>query len=591
MRTRRRVTRATRATYKVRQIGVWDDWDDRIFKTRRVRAFRHVAMSLLTLAILTPLMSGCGSSSTAATAAESDIGNPQRGGSIVVGMAKEPPIINPWLAPGAMSVTTMMTDGTNDPLVILDDSGKWEPVLIKEVPSLENGGVTLTDAAMDIRFEIKSEAKWEDGVPVSCDDVKFTWKTVTDTRVQMNNRFGWEHIDSIECQTQKSVLIHMDSRYALYMSRIMAMPPLPAHELRGKDFNSYWNDRITLSNGPYRMVSWQRGVKIVLVRNKNYWNAGPNKRPYLDKITFRFVKDANTLKVQLRMLETDLAMLPADTNLVMELKMTPDIHFDIRPGPVMEHLIFQTSRPPLDNRYARLALVHAIDREMITKVVLKSQVDPLQQSFVPSLGYNFTHFDTYTPSSKKVSMYMKKAGYTKSGGWWRKSGKIITIHYTAGAGSMPFRARVAQLVQQQLQREGIKMEIAMVPSEVLYSQLAPKGEFDMGEWSELTGVEPLASILFACDQIPRKPLWAGKNRYRYCNKKLDKLMHAADLIADPNVRREKLGEIDAIVASDVPMVPLFQSPDANAWSTKLHGIIPNPFMGVTWNMDEWWVTQ
>ena len=538
--------------------------------------------------------SGCGDDSAGAQAATD--GAPQRGGEIVVSLAKEPPIINPWLAPGAMAVTNMLVDGLNDPIVTLDEQGVWQPVLAERVPTPANGDVQTTPGGgMTISFTIRERAAWSDGVPLRCEDVVFTWKTVMTPDYQLSNRLGWDQVEAIDCPTPRRVVIHMKRPYALYMSRILALGPLPAHELRGKDFNTFWNSRITISSGPFLFGEWQRGVRLVLRRNRDYWNSGKLRRPLLDKVTFRFVKDANTLKMQLRMNEADVAFIPADTNLVEELKATPDIAFASLPGAVVEQLVLQTGRPPLDDRDVRLALAYAIDRAMITDVVLKGQVKPLQQTMVPSQAvYATDSFSIYHPNPAKVREHLERAGWQRAGGdggAWTKGGKQLEMTYVVGAGSMPFRASVGQLLQQQLKRQGIKLTLQQITPEVLYSQVAPKGSFDIGEWSEPTGIEPDPSLLFGCDQIPRKPQWAGKNRYRWCDREVDAMLHRADAMVNPAERAKLVAEIDHRIGADVPLLPLFRSPDTVAWSLRVHGLKPNAAMNHTWNMADWWVAQ
>jgi len=565
---------------------VWDAWDD------VVRSSRTLLVALALLA-LTLLASGCGSASTE-TAEAAEGAEPQRGGSLTVSLSKEPAIINPWLAQGAMAVTWMLIDGTNDPLVLLDQGGRWQPVLAERVPTVENGDVrTTSGGGMDVHLMIRREASWSDGVPLRCDDVAFTWRTVMDKEHLLSNRLGWDALASVDCPSEREVVLRFDEPYALYMSRILALPPLPRHALEGKDFNTFWNDRITVSSGPFLFDEWQRGVRLVLRRNPRYWNAGPRQRPYLDRIVFRFVKDANTLKMQLRMTEADVAMIPTDTNLVAELKATPDVDFAAPPGAVVEQLVFQNGRPPLNNVDVRKAVAYAVDREMLTEVVLRKQVGPAHSTMVPSTpAYESSPFSRFEPSAAKVKKHLEAAGYRRSGtGPWKKGGKALELEFVAAAGSYPYRTRVAQLLQQQLEGHGIGMSITLIMPEVLYSSVAPQGRFDLGEWSELTGVEPAPALLYTCAAIPRKPQWAGKNRFRYCNPKVDALVARADRTADAAARGELIREIDSILADDAVMLPLFFPPDVVAWNQRVGGIVPNAASYHTWNLEDWWLAK
>ncbi len=544
------------------------------------------------LLVLGLIGAGCGGSSVDA-AAGADAGAPKRGGSIVVALAKEPPVLNFWLAPGSMTVTQQLTDGLTDPLVVLDEAGVWQPVLATTVPTLDNGGVVLRDGGgMDVSFDLQPDAAWSDGKPVTCEDVRFTWQTVMNETYQIATRLGWEQISEVECPAPTKVVIHFSTVYAPYMSRILAMPPLPAHALQGKDFNTFWNDRFTVSSGPYVFDSWQRGVRLTLTRNERYWRKG--HEALADRVVFRFVKDANTLKMQLRMQEADVAFIPADTNLETELKATPDVRFAILPGAVMELLVMRVTKAPLDDVRVRQALAHAIDRKMITDVILSGVVEPGVSPMVSTQlkVYDDSPYEQYAkPDPAKVKALLTEAGWTREGdGPWTKGGTPLTLTWVAGAGSMPFRAKVAQLVQEQLRRQGIRTDIRLIPTEVLYSHTAPHGQFHLGEWSELTGVEPLPNLIFGCNEIPRKPSWAGKNRMGWCHEDAERVMTQADTAVDPVERAKLVHEANAIIAEQVPLLPLFQSPDVVAWRSHVQGLKLNPSANHTWNMDEWWVS-
>lgn len=515
-------------------------------------------------------------------------------------------MINYWLAPGAMAISQQLTDGLSDPLVVLDAKGSWQPVIATSVPTLANGGV-VRDAApaqgMTVSFGLQPAAAWSDGKPLTCADVRFTWKTVMTPKYQIATRLGWDEIDRIDCPTPKSVRIHFRTVYALYTSRILAMPPLPQHVLQGKDFNTVWNDGFTVSSGPFVFDQWQRGVRMVLKRNPNYWRAkaggaigaAAHEGAYLDRVVFRFVKDANTLKMQLRMQEADLAFIPPDTNLERELAATPDVDYAILPGAVMELLELRTDRWPLDDVRVRQAVAYAIDRRMITDVILSKAVGPAMSPMISTQApaYADDSFARYAqPNPDKVAKLLKSAGWKRSGpGPWTKNGKPLELEWVAGAGSMPFRAAVAQLVQEQLRGQGILTQINMVPAEIIYSTVAPHGQFHLGEWSELTGSEPMPALIYSCGEIPRKPSWTGKNRMAWCDRDADELMHRADRTLDVHERARLVNLANEMIADQVPVLPLFQSPDVVAWSTAVHGLEPNPASNHTWSMENWWVNR
>ncbi|HXI18103.1 MAG TPA: peptide ABC transporter substrate-binding protein, partial [Chloroflexota bacterium] len=379
--------------------------------------------------------------------------------------------------------------------------------------------------------------------------------------------------------------------YAPYL-KLVGISPWPKHALQGRDFNTYMNDRVVVSSGPYMFDYWRRNVEYGIKRNPNYWNAGKNDYPYLDRIKYRFLKDTNTLKIQLRTGEVDFILAVPDTNLEEELKAFPRSKFQSIPGGYWEHFAFNTSRPALKDRNVRKAIAHAIDRKQLAEVVLKGQTEPLHSTLLPQASQYFSPtWEQYVYDEAKIKEYMKAAGYERQGKWWTKGGKPIKI-VCKSTGGNALRMKVAQLLQQAFKKNGIQMEIALEDPAVFFGQSVVQGSYDVAVWAWSSTVLSDQTTLFACDQIPSKANgFEGSNNYRYCNKRVTELLYESDRTPDVAERAEMIKEIQRLMAEDVPLVPLYQRPETVAFSNDLHGVSNNPLGGVLWNIHEWWVAD
>lgn len=533
--------------------------------------------------------SGCGN--TSSSAAGSDAGRPRHGGQVTLGMDQEPPCINTTLMCGGMAAASLMAGPLWDGMLDVDDKGQWTPKLATEVPTTANGMVTTVDGRMKVRISIKPEAHWSDDTPISCDDIVFTWKTIMDERWQVGGRVGYDKISSIDCPDERTALYTFSEPYAPYL-QVVARSPLPKHDLDGKDFNTYLNDAAPVTSGPFVFGHWKRNVEYVLKRNPDYWNKGPHDLPYLDEMRFVFIKDTNTMKVQLRTGELDWMYPPPDTNLVAELKTYPRSRFQSIPGGFWEQLAFQTESGPTSDVNVRRAIAYGIDRKQLTEVVLRGQTVPLNSTLLTSMkDFHTPAFERYHYSPKDVASNLEAAGYSKQGTYFTKGGKPLTITYKSTAGNA-LREKVAQLLQQNFRRVGIKMDIAMELPQVFFSQSAPKGAFGIAQWAWSSGTDPQQTQLFTCDNIPSvSNQYAGNNNYRYCNREVTRLMHQADVTPDVAARSAMLKQAQELMADDVPLLPLYQRPDTVAYSNRLNGIVNNPMGGQLWNVADWWVSS
>jgi peptide/nickel transport system substrate-binding protein len=547
---------------------------------------------LLALLGLCALAGGGCHDENSTTAAEGATPQPVHGGTIVVASAQEPPTLNHWLAQGGMGITRILSDPLRSQWVRRDDRGKWIPELATTVPTVENGLVQQIDGGgMRIELPLVAHATWSDGHPLTCDDLAFTWSTVMDDRWAIGSRIGWSAVSDVQCPQPDRAVLVLSARHAPYLQDLLATSPLPKHALDGRDFNREWTRAIGLSSGPFVFTRWRRGVDLVYDRNPNYWNAGEDDQPYLDRIVVRFLPDAGTMKLALRMGDVDIIGLGPDTELKRELASMSDIQFTIQPGASWEQLALNTEATDLADVHVRRAIAHAIDRQALVDIVLPDQVHVLQSPLLPAQQpWYRPAFDRYVHDLGAAAAEMHSAGYVRDErDRWTRSGQPLELDIVTAAGN-PIRMKSVQVLQEQLRNAGFVVDVSMARPEIMFSTIVAPGRYEIALHAFGVEADPSLSKLFACSEIPVAPGWRGKNNFRYCDPRVDELTRKADRQLDEQVRLASFVELQERIASDVPTLPLFQSPDALAWSREAHGIRPNVMGNHTWNTRDWWVS-
>ncbi len=545
------------------------------------------ALALIALAIFA---SGCGSSADSA-AADPDAPK-QHGGSVTIGMDQEPACLNAKIQCGSMAATSMISASLFDGLLDVDAEGNYAPKIATEVPTKENGAVVDTPGGgMTVTMHLKPEARWSDGRPITCDDVAFNWSTTMDERWQVTSRKGWELIKDVQCPDAQTPVFVFSERYAPYLS-LVSYAPLPKHVLDGKDFNKYFNEAIPISSGPFLLEKWNRAVDVQLTRNTKYWDAGNDDRPYLDTIRYKFVADTNTLKIQLRTGEVDIISPPPDSTLKQELEGFPRGGFQIEPGIYWEQIAFNNAKAPTNDVNVRKAIAYSIDRDQITDVVLKGQVERLDSTLLPAKEeYYVPAWKDVKYDTKRSAEFLEKAGYKRDGQYFEKGGKPLTVQFKSTAGN-DLRLKVAQLLQQRLKANGIKMDIALEPPNVFFGQSTVQGNFQMALWAWSSGIDPSQETMFSCDQIPSEANeFSGQNNYRYCNERVSELIAKGNVTTDQAERIRITHEIQTLMAADMPLLPLFQRPDTLAYTDRTQGMDVNPLGGLVWNAADWAVAK
>lgn len=534
------------------------------------------------------LLSGCGAAADDAVAAK-DAGPPKRGGTITIGEEQEPQCLNMKIACGGMAVADDMYTPMYDALLTVDAEEQYAPLLATRIPTTQNGDVVENeDGSMDVTMRLKPTARWSDKRPITCEDLVFTWKTMMDERWTIISRTGWDLISEVECLDQRTAVYHFTERYALFLN-IVGGAPLPKHSVQGKDFNSYLNERQPVTSGPFKFGYWTRSVEIVLKRNENYWNAGPNDLPYADELRFVFLPSAETSKIQVRTGEVDVIFPPPDSTLKDELENMPRIGFQLAPDTTRELVHFNSRKWPTSEEAVRQAISYSIDRKQITDTVLKGQAKELNSPLLPqNEGYYIASFEKYHLDNAKARKILEADGWKKGGTYYEKNGKplVITLKSTAGN---DLRQKVGQLMQQSLAKSGIRAELEFVNSSVFFSQTTIQGNFNMAIWGTTSGLVPDLRTMFACDMIPtRANKYSGNNNDNWCDERATELLKKGAVEPDVPTRQKHYREVQQILGDQAAILPLFQRPGAIAYGDKIRGIDINPLAGRTWNAQSWW---
>jgi len=84
----------------------------------------------------------------------------------------------------------------------------------------------------------------------------------------------------------------------------------------------------------------------------------------------------------------------------------------------------------------------------------------------------------------------------------------------------------------------------------------------------------------------------GQNYNSYCNEEVTDLLRETNTLLDPAERAATYNEADALMADDLPVLPLYQKPTYFAWNERISGPKENPTQaGPTWNAGEWFLTE
>ncbi|NQV07338.1 hypothetical protein HQ535_12380, partial [bacterium] len=119
---------------------------------------------------------------TTTTTTEPEMTGTPYGGEAIIGDDQEPPTLNVYAPGGDNFIVSKIAQGWGAGVQEIDGfTLELIPDLVTELPTIANGGMTINDdGSQTIRYTIRDEAQWADGVPISGDDFLFTLEIIMD---------------------------------------------------------------------------------------------------------------------------------------------------------------------------------------------------------------------------------------------------------------------------------------------------------------------------------------------------------------------------------------------------------------------------
>jgi peptide/nickel transport system substrate-binding protein len=508
-----------------------------------------------------------------------------RAGVLRVAVIEEPRTLNPLLPTNSVDgfVDRLLFTG----LLSADARGNPVPMLAERVPTQANGGIGRD--GLTIEYHLRRDARWSDGVPVGAGDVVWSWRAILDPHNNVISRHGYDVIRDIETPDPQTVVVHLKRRFAPFVNTFFAESDqpyeiVPSHVLRAyPNINRIpFNETPSVSDGPFRFVSWTHGDRIVVRRNDRFFKG----RPLLSRVEIQFVPNEDTAVNLLRTHAIDY-IYQASINTFPVVSTLPDARVVWTDMNGFEAIEFNVSHPAIADARVRHAIAHAVDKAEFVRRLTHGQEKVATQdlpdwmwAFDPSV--RSYPFDTAGARRELVS-----AGYTYgSDGAARKNGVPLQLLLATDNANVTHREE-SLLVQEALHRIGIDVTIKYYPEAILYEPAASGGivqggKFDLTLAPWYAGVDPDDSSQFLCAAIPPD----GYNTSRYCNPEMEAAQRDALTRYDQALRAVAYGRVQRLLARDVPYVFLWWQRQMEPVSVDFKGFAPNPATE-SWNAWEW----
>lgn len=546
-------------------------------------------------------------------------GADKQGGTLVMGFYQEPELLNEYIR--TQTVADIIGAFFERGLVQVQADGSYGPDLAKEVPTLENGGVS--EDGLTLTYNLKDNIVWSDGDPFDCEDVKFTYDVIVHPESGAVSTSGYVEIESLECVDPHTLVIKMQSFYAPFIT-LFDTAILPSHiglepaKMQEWEYNRTSNPSL----GPFVMQEWSSGDHMTIVRNEKFELWEPEGKPYLDAIVLRWIESREVGKQLIQTGELDFVwdMTEAD---IPEAQSWGGVKISMPPSTGTERLLLNLRDPTIDapcvdflrdtpswhwalgDARVREAIELGIDKQLL--------VDKLLYGFAP-VGTTEMNIGPYAPTieptpfdPEKAKALLEEAGWTDTNGdgirechgcAYAEEGKVLRLKIQTTSGNA-LREQTQQVLLEMMAEIGIEMYIENVPSAELFGSYASgafrkHGQFDIVMFTTTYSIDPHSHMhgYYGSDNIPCDDNGGtGFNYSRWIDDEADAAFQIAGSSPDPEVRKEAYQTASERIAQERPQIYLYDRADIDLLREKFMGYNMNIWAEVAWNSEEWYIEE
>ena len=439
-------------------------------------------------------------------------------------------------------------------------------------------------------FTLRPDAIWQDGAPVTADDVLYTVGLLQDTTYVGPFADAFRGV-LVSVPATNVVRFTLPDAYAPFTGST-TVPLLPAHllgqvtfpELARQSFNTK-----PIGTGPFK-VSEVDARQVTLLRSDDFYRTKPARsRPYLDKIVLRFYRDESEALAALARGEVDGTggLSPQDASRARALKSVDLFSLPTNDFTAL-FLNVRPAKPVFRDRIVRQAIATAIDRGKVLQAAADGR-GSVADEFVPSTSWAYVRdVPRYTFSANDARAMLDGADWIDHDGDGIRDKGGIALTFSIATSDEPSRVAAAQRIASDLAAVGLRVDVRAVPFAELVDRVARQRDFDALLVGITVGNDPDPYPFFHSTQV-NDP---GDDFSGYSTLPMDRLLEQARRTVDQAKRRELLAQVWTAIATDVPVVFLYYTDYLYAQSRAVQGFRVAPVNDPPqrfWNVEDWYV--
>ena len=518
---------------------------------------------------------------------------------VVSRLVGEPNMLNPALTTQANSRQVMNQIFSN--LVHYDTKMlKAMPMLAKELPIIEEITEGEHKGKLLCKYEIHEEAVWDDGKPVTGNDVEFSIKAILNPKVGAAPyravAISFKDMIIDEANPKKFSLV--SDNYFLTGLIFTDIQIIPAHiydpkgimknftikqlsdadgasklaesDPRLQEFATEFSDEkfsrekgFVNGCGPYALEEWISGQRIVLKKKKNWWGDKlAAKYPLLlanpETIIYKPMSDVTTAVTELKAGSIDV-MTQITADQYNTLKESTDGQANLNFHEPLQMAIYyiglNNNRPKLSDKRVRRALAHLINMDEIINTTMYGYAEKVVGPFHTSRPYYNQDLPLIEENLEKSRELLKEAGWVDS----NENGTVdkvidgelteMKLDYLSSRAGVAGQ-KIGTIFKANAKRVGVDIELVVKEGNIV-AEARTKRDFDLftSGWSQDPSPDDPYQNWHTDSDTP-----SGGNRFGFGNEESDKIIEEIRTIIPEERRNELYKKLQKMIYDEQPCI-------------------------------------
>jgi peptide/nickel transport system substrate-binding protein len=511
-------------------------------RSRLFPKIRGISLLFLSLTLIIALcaFSGCVGEKSSAAAPSQNITQPS-GTDVVLPVDSPSDLVssNVMTKKNGVPAGSLIYEG----LVSKDRNGTYQPALA-ESWDVSSDAKTWT-------FHLIHNATWQDGVPFTSADVKFTNDYLKANNLTMG--FVLSDVESVTCPDDYTAVFHLKNSYSVWPDRLAQSPGIgmyPKHIYEQIQSPATWQDTQFIGTGPFRFNKSEQGYFRV-VRNEEYHGALPNVTGVILKLITN--KDSQVLALK----NGEIDVVTGITQAVVDsLRQEPNIGIYTMNDTTGYEMGFDMVQYPTNLSSFRQAMSHAVNRDSISKIL--GNAHPTNTTFLmPGVAGDFVNSaetGMYDYNLTRARELLKQAGFVQDGQGILHGPDGNAVNLTiplGGKGSVGgVDAKIVTVLRNDWSTLGITVNTASYDDESQYRKAIDKGNVFIDAMPAILHDDPDDLVDFSVTPLQEK------NYYNFNNTEFNSLTGKIRNTVDREERKQIGYRMQEILAANVPTVPI-----------------------------------